>query len=135
MPARVILESPYTAPTTQGLIRNRNYLKLCILDSIARGEAPWAGHAFYTQFLNDRSVRDRILGMRLAQSWLFPASLVAVYTNLGVSRGMQAGIALAHRVGIPVEYRQLSEGELESISDRSTGRSRRGRKSPRLQRT
>ena len=129
MPERVIIESPYTARTSQGLILNRNYLRLCILDSIDRGEAPWAGHGFYTQYLNDRSERDRILGIRLSQSWLFPASRVAVYTDFGISDGMNLGIALALRVGIPVEYRTLGREAVESLSDRPARRAKQ-RKQP-----
>lgn len=104
------------------MIRNRNYLRLCVLDSIQRGEAPWAGHGFYTQFLNDRSASDRTLGMRLSVSWLFKANLVAVYTDLGVSRGMVAGIDMAKRVGIPLEYRSLGENVLEDLSDKSASK-------------
>ena len=102
---RVIIESPYTSPSATGLIRNRNYLAACFRDCFERGEAPFAGHALYTQFLNDRDPASRKLGMRLSLAWLRRADLVAVYMDFGLSDGMQAGIDAAKLLGIPVEPR------------------------------
>lgn len=108
---RIIIESPYTATTAKVLIRNQNYLKACIRDSIARCEAPFAGHFFYTQFLNDRDPRDRRLGMLLARSWLSTAALVAVYVDLGISPGMKQGIRLASVFSVPTEERSIPDWE------------------------
>ena len=35
-----VIESPFTAPTTDGLVRNVQYAMLAVRDSLARGEAP-----------------------------------------------------------------------------------------------
>lgn len=103
----VIIESPYSHPTAQGLIIHRLYQKFAMLDSISRCEAPFAGHGFYTQYLNDRDEKDRKLGMRLSRNFLYASSLVAVYSDLGVSPGMLAGIRLANLLAKPIEYRLL----------------------------
>jgi len=42
---RVIIESPYAGDIEVNL----KYAKLCILDSLKRGEAPLASHLLYTQ--------------------------------------------------------------------------------------
>lgn len=107
---RVIIESPYDAKSAHGLIVYRNYLTACILDSVGRGEAPFAGHGFYTQFLNDRVPNARRLGLRLARQWLYVADFVAVYENYKISRGMEEGIKLAKMWGKPIEYRELAAG-------------------------
>lgn len=90
-------------------MRNRNYCISCMQDSIFRGEVPFAGHLLYTAVLNDRDPRARTLGLRLARRFLFVASLVAVYTDYGVSPGMKLGIELAQRYSIPIDYRRIAE--------------------------
>lgn len=104
----IIIESPYIGKSTNELVRNRNYLKECILDSISRGEAPFAGHGFYTQYLNDRDPRSRALGMRLSRTFLYKAALVAVYLDYGWTPGMRVGVDLARRHAVPVEERRIN---------------------------
>lgn len=105
----VIIESPYAAKDAKIAVRNRNYCITCMQDSIFRGEVPFAGHLLYTSVLNDRDPRARALGLRLSRSFLFLSSLVAVYTDYGISAGMKLGIELAERYSIPIEYRRISE--------------------------
>ncbi len=83
------------------------YARECLLDSLRRGEAPLASHLLYTQVLDDEVAEDRELGMSAGFAWNRHAELVAVYEDLGVSRGMRAGISIAEALGIPVEYRSI----------------------------
>lgn len=103
----VVIESPYSSPTAQGLVDNRNYLKRAMMDSLERGEAPFAGHFLYTQILNDRDAAARRLGMEASKIFYLKCSLVAVYIDHGISPGMLAGIEIARKLGRPCEERKL----------------------------
>lgn len=101
----VVIESPY-AGDLEGNVR---YLKRCMLDSLGRGESPFASHLLYaaSHVLDDARPEERAQGMRAGFDWMRVADRVVVYTDLGISGGMEAGIARARRLGKPVEYRSL----------------------------
>ena len=75
-----------------------------------RGEAPFASHLLYTQVLDDRIPELRGMGMSRAFQWYRHADLMAVYTDKGISKGMEMGIEVAKNLGINIEYRNLTEG-------------------------
>jgi hypothetical protein len=99
----VVIESPYSGDTEA----NTKYARECVLDSLRRGEAPYASHLFYTQVLDDLKPEERQLGMLAGFQWGAKADLVAVYTDKGISQGMTHGVAEANRNKIPVEYRTI----------------------------
>jgi hypothetical protein len=107
----VILESPYAGPDLATIRRNVAYARLCIADSLKRGEAPIASHLLYTQpgILRDRVPEERALGIAAGLAWRQVAQLTAVYTDLGVSPGMQAAIDSAGREGRAVVFRELGD--------------------------
>lgn len=102
---RVILESPYAGDVE----RNVAYARACLRDSLLRGEAPIASHLLYTQpgVLDDKLPEERQMGIDAGLAWGVEAEVTVVYTDHGVSRGMQYGIDRAHREERPVEYRTL----------------------------
>lgn len=106
----VVIETPFSAPTEELRDRNAAYLKAAMLDSLDRGEAPYASHALYTQFLDDDVPAERRLGMTAGFAWGRHADEIAVYTDLGISRGMREGIARALADGKRVDYRTLGTG-------------------------
>lgn len=105
----VVIESPLNAPTRAEIEENKDYAKLCVRDSLARGEAPYASHLFFDQpgLLDDLLPAQREQGMQAGFAWGARADLVAVYTDRGVSRGVQRGVDEARRRGQTVEYRTL----------------------------
>ena len=111
---RVIVESPWAGRGRHWWQRrwdawmNRLYAKDCCTDSIFRDEAPFAGHLFYTLFLDDGHTGERNRGLRAGKEWLGQAELVAVYVDRGVSPGMRRGIEWAKEAGVPWEYRSLN---------------------------
>ncbi len=107
---RVILESPYAAPTPEGVARNVAYARRCVRDSLARGEAPIASHLLYTQpgILDDNVPAERQQGIDAGLAWRVVAEATVVYVDWGISRGMQYGIDRARASGIPVEYRMFN---------------------------
>ncbi len=108
-PILVVLESPYAGKNDDATEANLTYCRLCMNDSIRRGEAPFAGHLLYTQpgILNDKNPAERKLGMEIAFLWARHAKVSVVYLDYGLSGGMIAGIKRAREEGRPVEYRIL----------------------------
>jgi hypothetical protein len=103
---RVILESPYSGDVE----RNVKYACAAVRDSLARGEAPLASHLLYTRMLNDWVPMERELGIAAGLAWGAVAQATVVYTDLGISTGMQHGIDRAKLEGRPVELRSIPEG-------------------------
>jgi hypothetical protein len=105
----VLLESPYSAPTEEDVRENVAYGRACLRDSLLRGESPIASHLLYAQpgVLDDRIPEERQLGIAAGLAWLPMAEATVVYTDLGISAGMQEGIDRALEVGRPVERRSL----------------------------
>jgi hypothetical protein len=102
----VIVESPYAGD----IERNTRYLRACLADCLSRGEAPFASHAIYTQpgVLDDSDPVQRKLGMDAGFSWRVIAEATVAYTDLGVSRGMLAGIKHAQTMDDhAIEFREL----------------------------
>ena len=64
----------------------------------------------YTRVLDDDDDEQRELGIAAGHAWTSVADTVAVYDDLGVSPGMQTGIAAAQLAGVPIEYRTLEDG-------------------------
>lgn len=120
MPILVIIESPYR-PTAgprqadQGWLEelrdNLVYARRAMHDSFARGEYPFASHLLYTQpgILDDQMKAERDLGIEAGLAWGKLAFLTAVYTDRGISAGMEKGIARAGSEGRLVDYRKIGK--------------------------
>jgi hypothetical protein len=103
----VIIESPYAGDVET----NTRYARACVRDSLLRGEAPIASHLLYTQegILNDLIPSERQHGIDAGLAWREVAESSIVYTDLGISKGMEYGIAAAIKAGLIIEYRQLGD--------------------------
>ena len=104
------IESPFKGDNWESTRRNVFYAKLCVRDSLLRGEAPYASHLFFTQagILNDAIQEERDLGIAAGQAMGDKFDLRAVYEDFGISGGMRYGIERALKLHQPIEYRQLS---------------------------
>lgn len=102
---RVILESPYAGDVE----RNINYARLCVKDSLNRGEAPIASHLLYTQegILDDTIEHERMQGINAGLKWKEVADLQVFYIDYGISKGMQYGMDYAKEHNIPFETRKI----------------------------
>lgn len=101
----VIIESPYSGDVEA----NTKYARECMLDSLRRGEAPYASHLLYTQVLDDTALDQRHWGMESGFAWGAKADLCAVYTDRGISGGMEEGIRRAVQNGLSIEYRTIHD--------------------------
>lgn len=98
-----IIESPFTGQ----LLRNLQYARAALRDSLMRKEAPIASHLLYTQpgVLNDHIPSERELGIKAGHEWMREAQRCAVYADFRISPGMQLGIERARHFNVPVEWR------------------------------
>ena len=105
----VVIESPYAGNTALNL----RYLRACMADCLRRGEAPFASHGLYAQpgVLDDSDPAQRELGIEAGFAWREMAEATVVYTDLGVSRGMIAGLKHAQKLVTggdhAIEYREI----------------------------
>lgn len=100
-----IIESPYAGEVE----RNLEYVRACMRDSLARGEAPYASHALYTQpgVLDDDNPIERKLGIEAGFAWWRSADNFAFYIDRGWSRGMKVAHERAVSYRVPFEIRTL----------------------------
>ena len=90
-PKTVCIESPFRNPLPEvPLIGEiyRDYMHDCLRDSLSRGEAPFAGHAYLPFVLDDGDEDERRQGIDCHLAWLRAAEEVALYVDFGVSDGM-----------------------------------------------
>lgn len=102
----VCIESPFRNPLPEvPLIGEiyRDYLHDCLRDSLSRGEAPFAGHAYLSSVLNDADPDERRQGIDCHLAWLRAADAIAVYVDFGISSGMAEACQVAQH-----EYRYLA---------------------------
>lgn len=101
----VVLESPYAGDVEA----NVAYARSCVRDSLLRGEAPIASHLLYTQpgILRDDVPDERKHGIDAGLAWGAVATATVVYTDRGITPGMELGVERAKAAGREVEYRSL----------------------------
>jgi len=106
---RVLIESPFKSddPITARIYKN--YLSRAIFHSLAMGEAPFASHGFYTQYLDDEIDEERKQGMSAGFAWGEVADIIAVYADYGISYGMSAGILKWKSLGTPIVERLIGK--------------------------
>lgn len=103
----VAIESPWRAATLYEQLRNRRYILDCVSDCLRRGESPYASHLMLTEVLDDADEAQRNTGLWAGFEWSRKAEARVVYTDLGVSAGMELGIKHAADIDQVTEYRTL----------------------------
>lgn len=103
----VVLESPFAGDVE----RNRAYAVDCLRDSLLRGETPFASHLLYTEALDDTDATERSIGIEAGLNIGKVADKTVVYTDLGISNGMEYGIARAISENREIEYRSIYGNE------------------------
>lgn len=113
----VVVESRFAGETPKDLLVNKKFTLACMRDCIKRGEAPYASHVIYAHsyIVDDFVAQERALGIYAGFIWGDFAGKTVVYTDLGISSGMQEGIDHAHSKKRPIEFRHL--GFIPQISE------------------
>jgi len=113
MPRTLVnLESPYAGD----IERNTLYARFCMRDSIVNhGESPFASHLLYTQahILNEHIPEERALGIETGLEFARATEKTVVYTDLGITKGMEQAIKAAEDNGIELEMRKLNSSDWE----------------------
>ena len=101
----VVVESPFAGDVET----NIRYARACMRDSLIKGEYPFVMHLLYTQdgILDDDIPAERNLGIEAGLAWGKYASKTVVYTDLGITPGMEQGTQRAKEEGRKIEYRKL----------------------------
>ena len=102
---KVIIESPYK----DDIVRNTDYAKRCMIDSLNRGESPLVFHLLYTQVLDETNEDERYKGISASFIWHKNADKLVVYEDYGITYGMELAINLAKQNGVPIEKRKLND--------------------------
>lgn len=124
----VIIESPFRGNKNFGQEQNSTYARLCLHDSLMRGESPFASHLLYTQVLNEQDLGQRTMGMKRAFKWYRHANLMAVYRDHGITQGMRKGIRVAKYYNIKIEFRTLADWARAIETGEYNGRSQKARR-------
>lgn len=113
----VVVESRFAGETPRDMLINKKFTLACMRDCLKRGEAPYASHVIYAHsyVVDDFIPSERALGIMAGFDWGNFASKTVVYTDLGISSGMNEGIKHAKEVGRPIEYREL--GFIPDVTD------------------
>jgi len=112
---QVQIESPFGAPTREGIITNVAYALIAMHDSLWRGEAPFASHLLYTQMFNDNDADERRIGIEAGLVIAKHAQVTALYEDLGISTGMRMGMEHAEKVGRPIDHRRLYDASCSLV--------------------
>lgn len=118
----VVIESPWaglgaaSATTLSQLEKCKavDYLRNCVRDSLARSEIPWASHAMLalTRALWEEDEDQRAEGIQVGKKFIKDyADKVVVYSDFGISKGMQEAIIWARMHGKKVEIRKIYSEE------------------------
>jgi hypothetical protein len=106
---RVIIESPFRAPSRRLARQNISYSLASMRDSINRGEAPFLSHRLYPGALDDNILIERLLGIDLGYAWWPAAEAICFYCDLGWSSGMLDAKMRAKTQGKKIEERYLAK--------------------------
>jgi hypothetical protein len=104
---RVYVASPFRGATPEETRQNIIYARLCMLDSLERGEAPYLSHLLYTQVWAE-SDDLRAAGLAAGTAWRRVSDYVALYIDLGVTDGMRLAELDAAHHDIPHGYRKVT---------------------------
>lgn len=81
---RVVVESPLSGD----FAKNKRYALWCAYHCRTLGEAAYASHLFFPQFLDDEDPESRTFGIEAGYTWSQAADVVAFYVDFGMSPGM-----------------------------------------------
>lgn len=102
---KVILESPYAGDVE----RNVAYLNRAIRYCIERGASPYASHQMLTGALDDTEPYERAAGIQAGLVWGEEADQIWVFTDYGISPGMQRAIEYHQRFYRSIVYKRIGE--------------------------
>lgn len=112
---RVSVESPFFHLEEAMQNKYIAYARKAMADCIQRGEVPFASHLIYTQpgILDDNVRAERERGFYCRGAMVMACHRLAVYTDFGISKGMQHALDVAAQTNMPVDRRSFGTQELD----------------------
>lgn len=104
----VAVESPLKANEAYSREQFKRYRELCLKDAIDRGEEVYCSH-WLADILDDDDPRERMQGLMIGLKWAAKADYAVLYTDFGVSEGMQIALEMYSQIGMRVERRSLPD--------------------------
>lgn len=104
---RVFLASPYAGDT----VTHVAYAKRAMAHSLCQGEAPFLPHLLYPSVLDDKNPQQRAESLSAGLAWLQIACCLVVYTDYGISKGMNLKMIRARDLGMHVEERTIGKNQ------------------------
>ncbi len=104
------VESPYAAPTEDGLRRNILYARIACRWALDAGYYPYASHLFFTQpgILDDSDPDERQTGIDAGKAIIRHSAKISLFfLDLGESSGMRYGREAAQSVGREIKEVRL----------------------------
>ena len=102
---KVVLESPLAG----NFLENKRYALWCSYDLYLRGEAVFASHLLFTQFLDDKRPEHRSFGIESGFLWASDVGLVAFYMDRGLSPGMEKAMIFWKNKSVDIVARYLPQ--------------------------
>lgn len=99
---RVFVCSALRAPDPRTVREHLDTARALCREAALAGDAPFAPHLLYPQFLDDRHPRERDLGIACGLAWLAAADRVHVFGT--PTEGMARELAEARRLGTEVRF-------------------------------
>ena len=96
---RIFVCSPYAGNVEANVKIAEDICK----DMVRLGYAPFAPHLFYTRFLDDGNITDRKLGIICGQTFMEICDEVCLYSQNGISDGMNSDLDYAKSLGKPIK--------------------------------
>ncbi len=95
------------SPLRDNIERNIKAAKQYCREVVMERVIPIAPHVYFTQFLDDTATKERTAGMAMGMEMLRHCDEMWVYGE--PTEGMQAEIAEAERLGVPITRRLAQE--------------------------
>lgn len=103
----VVIESPYAASQSGTVEQHVRYLDDCVLWCVRNGYSPYASHALVTRVYSDLVDEEREAGIQAGYAFHDAVGLVMVFTDLGISPGMQRAIDRCRERGTQLVFQQI----------------------------
>lgn len=106
---RIFVASRYTADTPEQTGEYVRYARKCCRALELLGAHTFAPHLYNTQFLDDDSPEERMIGINSGLSWLSLCDAAMFFIDHGIGMGMTAEWTRCHALGIPRQACLLGE--------------------------
>lgn len=124
----VLIESPLSESNGEPFFKNIYYAQMCMLYALRCGAAPMATHLEWTQcpgakqiFVPDDDTENLNIGRNNAliagDKIRSMVEEVWIFTDLGISSGMQHGIDHARQIKKPVREMHLPKNLMDKVND------------------